>query len=86
MRRRGEVGGIQSVEQVRVARPLTDVVVAPGVAHDSASITHNWNRHYKRLAKMIFYTKRQANVRFLTSRRIIETKPWRKWDVRCSTL
>jgi hypothetical protein len=41
------------------------LLVAPGVAHDSPSITHNWNRHYKRLAKMIFYTKRQANVRFL---------------------
>jgi hypothetical protein len=41
------------------------LLVAPGVAHDSPSITHNWNRHYKRLAKMILYTKGQANVRFL---------------------
>jgi hypothetical protein len=41
------------------------LLVAPSVAHDSASITHNWNRHYKRLAKLIFYTRRQANARFI---------------------
>jgi hypothetical protein len=39
--------------------------VAPGVAHDSASIRHNWSRHYKPLAKKIFFTKRQANTRFI---------------------
>lgn len=41
------------------------LLVAPSAAHDSASITHNWNRHYKRLAKKIFYTRRQANARFI---------------------
>jgi hypothetical protein len=41
------------------------LLAAPGVAHDTTSITHNWNRHYKRLAKMIFYTRRQANTRFI---------------------
>ncbi len=40
-------------------------LVAPSVAHDSASITHNWNKHYKLLAKKIFYLKRQANTRFI---------------------
>ncbi len=39
--------------------------VAPGVAHDSSSITHNWSRHSKPLAKKIFFTKRQANARFI---------------------
>lgn len=29
------------------------------------SIRHNWTRHYKLLAKKIFYTKRQANTRFI---------------------
>ncbi|MGH2640968.1 MAG: hypothetical protein ACRDGO_04625 [Actinomycetota bacterium] len=41
------------------------VLVAPSVAHDSGSITHNWSRHYKRLAKKIFFTKRQSNTRFI---------------------
>jgi hypothetical protein len=40
-------------------------LVAPGAAHDSASITHNWTKHYKVLAKKIFYTKRQSNTRFI---------------------
>jgi hypothetical protein len=42
-----------------------ELLVVPSVAHDSASITHNWNRHYKRLARTIFFTKRQANTRFI---------------------
>jgi hypothetical protein len=41
------------------------LLAAPGVAHDSASIRHNWSRHYKQLAKKIFFTKRQANTRFI---------------------
>ena len=41
------------------------LLAAPSVAHDTTSVTHNWNRHYKRLAKMIFYTRRQANTRFI---------------------
>jgi hypothetical protein len=40
-------------------------LVAPSVAHDSASITHNWSKHYKVLAKRVFYTKRQSNTRFI---------------------
>jgi hypothetical protein len=40
-------------------------LVAPSVAHDSANISHNWNKHYKRLAKKIFYTKRVSNNRFI---------------------
>ena len=27
------------------------LLVVPSAAHDSGSITHNWSRHYKRLAK-----------------------------------
>jgi hypothetical protein len=44
---------------------LAGLSVGPVVAHDSASIKHNWNKHYKRLAKTIFYTKRQGNTRFI---------------------
>ncbi|MDQ4108375.1 MAG: hypothetical protein M3138_06155 [Actinomycetota bacterium] len=40
-------------------------LVAPGVAHDSASITHNWGKHYKGLAKKLFYTERQSDTRFI---------------------
>ena len=40
-------------------------LVAPSVAHDSASLTHNWSKHYKVLAKRVFYTKRQSNTRFI---------------------
>jgi hypothetical protein len=28
-------------------------LAAPGLAHDSASITHNWAKHYKVLAKKL---------------------------------
>jgi len=41
------------------------LLAAPGVAHDTTSITHNWSKHYKPLAKKIFFTKRQANTRFI---------------------
>jgi hypothetical protein len=41
------------------------LLAAPSIAHDTTSISHNWTRHYKPLAKKIFYTKRQANTRFL---------------------
>jgi hypothetical protein len=41
------------------------LLAAPSVAHDSTSIRHNWSRHYKQLAKKIFFTKRQANTRFI---------------------
>lgn len=37
----------------------------PGVAHDNDRISHNWRRHYKLLAKRIFYTKGQSNTRFI---------------------
>jgi hypothetical protein len=40
-------------------------LAAPGAAHDSASLAHNWSKHYKVLAKKIFYTKRQSNTRFI---------------------
>jgi hypothetical protein len=43
------------------------LLVVPSVAHDTTSITHNWNRHYKLLAKKIFYTRRQANTRFINT-------------------
>ena len=41
------------------------LLAAPSIAHDTTSIRHNWTRHYKLLAKKIFYTKRQANTRFI---------------------
>ncbi len=41
------------------------LLAAPGVAHDTTHITHNWSMHYKPLAKKIFFTKRQANTRFI---------------------
>jgi hypothetical protein len=41
------------------------LLAAPGLAHDSTSVRHNWSRHYKQLAKKIFFTKRQANTRFI---------------------
>lgn len=41
------------------------LLAAPSIAHDTTSIRHNWTRHYKPLAKKIFYTKRQANTRFI---------------------
>jgi hypothetical protein len=41
------------------------LLAAPSIAHDTTSITHNWTQHYKLLAKKIFYTKHQANTRFI---------------------
>lgn len=41
------------------------LLAAPSIAHDTTSIRHNWTRHYKLLAKKIFYTKRQATTRFI---------------------
>jgi hypothetical protein len=41
------------------------LLAAPSIAHDTTSVTHNWTRHYRPLAKKIFYTKRQANTRFI---------------------
>jgi hypothetical protein len=41
------------------------LLAAPSMAHDTTSITHNWRQHYELLAKKIFYTKRQANTRFI---------------------
>ena len=55
----------------RVLVPLLAVsmcaglLAAPSIAHDTTSIRHNWTQHYKLLAKKIFYTKRQANTRFI---------------------
>jgi hypothetical protein len=40
-------------------------LAAPGSAHDSSSITYNWRRHYRPLAKEIFYTKRASDARFI---------------------
>ena len=40
-------------------------LVAPAGAHNSPNLVHNWNKHYKRLARKIFYTKRQSNLRFV---------------------
>jgi hypothetical protein len=42
-------------------------LVAPSAAHEADSIQHNSSKHYKLLAKKIFYTKRQANLRFLNT-------------------
>jgi hypothetical protein len=44
---------------------LSTALIAPGGAHDSESITHNWRRHYRPLAKKSFFTKRIANARFV---------------------
>jgi hypothetical protein len=53
-----------------VIRALSNLVggwlVAPGLAHDSASITHNWAKHYKVLARKLSYTKRPSNTRFIS--------------------
>jgi hypothetical protein len=40
-------------------------LVPPGSAHDSTSVTHNWRRHYRPLAKQIFYRKATADARFV---------------------
>ena len=40
-------------------------LVGPSVAHESNTIAHNWSKHYKRLAKRIFYTKGVSNTRFI---------------------
>ena len=40
-------------------------LVAPGSAHNSSNIRHNWRQHYAPLAKKIFFTKRQTNARFI---------------------
>jgi hypothetical protein len=40
-------------------------LVVPSDAHDKDSIAHNWRRHYKLLAKRIFYTKGVSNNRFI---------------------
>ncbi len=44
---------------------IAGVLVAPSVAHDSDSITHNWEKHYRVLAKSIFYTKGPSDARFV---------------------
>lgn len=44
---------------------ISGVLVAPSVAHDSASITHNWAKHYRALAKGTFYTKGLSDARFV---------------------
>jgi G:T/U-mismatch repair DNA glycosylase len=48
-----------------LAATLVGAWMTPGVAHDNNRISHNWSRHYKRLAKRIFYTKGQSNTRFI---------------------
>jgi hypothetical protein len=40
-------------------------LVAPGRAHDSTSIAHNWQRHYGPLAKRVFFTKAKSDARFV---------------------
>ena len=44
---------------------LGAVLATPGSAHDSTSVTHNWRRHYRPLAKQIFYRKTAADTRFV---------------------
>jgi hypothetical protein len=44
---------------------IVGLLVAPSVAHDNDSISHNWRRHYRLLAKKIFYTKGRSNARFV---------------------
>lgn len=60
---------------VGVRRPLALLVVAllgvaaltPVSAHVSERPGHNWRKHYKKLAKRTFYTKRQSNDRFVNA-------------------
>jgi hypothetical protein len=40
-------------------------LVAPGAAHNSGNVRHNWRRHYAPLAKKIFFTKANSNTRFI---------------------
>lgn len=40
------------------------IVVSPVGAHITSGVTHNWNKHYRALAKKLFFTKQQANKRF----------------------
>jgi hypothetical protein len=40
-------------------------LVAPGAAHNSGNVRHNWRRHYAPLAKKIFFTKAVSNARFI---------------------
>jgi hypothetical protein len=40
-------------------------LVAPGAAHNSGNVRHNWRRHYAPLAKKIFFTKAISNARFI---------------------
>jgi hypothetical protein len=60
-----------SVSKALVTTLLASVLLgaalaAPGSAHDSTSITHNWRRHYRPLAKAIFYTKAGSDARFVS--------------------
>ena len=61
---RGSLRGT-AVVSLLVMSVIGGWLVAPSVAHDNDRISHNWGRHYKRLAKKIFYTKRQSNARFI---------------------
>jgi hypothetical protein len=61
---RGSLKG-KAVVSLLVISVIGGWLVAPSVAHDNDRISHNWGRHYKRLAKKIFYTKGQSNARFV---------------------
>jgi hypothetical protein len=44
---------------------LSASFVAPGTAHETKSIKHNWRNHYRPMAKKMFFTKAAANQLFV---------------------
>jgi hypothetical protein len=58
--------GVRITVASLVALLLIGATLAPtGTAHVSPSATHNWRKHYKPLAKKIFFTKKRSNDRFV---------------------
>jgi hypothetical protein len=53
------------VTTVVASLALGALFAAPGSAHDTDRIGHNWRRHYRPLAKEIFYTKGRSDARFV---------------------
>jgi hypothetical protein len=46
---------------------LGAALVSPSSAHDTPNIGHNWRRHYRQMAKRIFYTKATSDTRFVNA-------------------
>lgn len=56
--------GFGVVVGVILALLVGGLALSPVGAHVASGIKHNWNRHYKELAKRLFFTKKESNDRF----------------------